>query len=357
MVLIKIDRPLIDARNIRAGATFEVTGNDNILYNNRPSVYLTINNAGDNTCTIDDGTSVGQKLTLFIDTITAGELVILDAGSENLQGKWYRPFAGQSLDIKWDGSAWVEQRRSPSIETVANRGANGQGATCFGRNQRADGPYSFVCGYGGTVTNTSGFHCGDAGTASGTASFHACKNSTASGYAAACLGWSNEASGASAIATGYESDADLIGEAAHASGKFANRGDAQRSSVIFRSVPGGTTDATLTELFIDGDDDLLTILTEYTYACKITVCGRQDTGVDTFMGTYRVLVTRTGGAPALVGAVDSYENNPGGWGAGGGLPVSILAGATNLEVWVEGLAGHNIRWVAEVEMLRVGFSD
>ncbi len=180
----------------------------------------------------------------------------------------------------------------------------------------------------------------------------------ASNYSSHAEGFATLASGFYSHAQGRESIAALWSEHAQASGTFVVKGDAQFSRVIFRSVPGGTTDDTLTEIFLDGADDLLTILDEYTYACTITVCGRQDTGADQFMGKYHVLIGRTGGAPALVGAVDiAYENNAGGWGAGGGLPVSILAGATNLEIWVEGLAGHNIRWEARVDMDRVGFAD
>ena len=123
---------------------------------------------------------------------------------------------------------------------------------------------------------------------------------------------------------------------------------------------GSTTDATLTEIFLDGTDDRLTILDEYTYACTVTAVGRQDDGADHYMGVFHVLIERTGGMVALVGAANAlYENNAGGLGAGGGKAVELTADDTNkaLAVKVEGLAAHNVRWVVVLEMVRVNYAD
>ncbi len=341
---IEIDRPLIDARNIRAAATQDVAGDDvadpALIHNDRPTLLVTLvgvgvdHRQGDTVQAIQDGDHVGQQLRIkVVDEGTNSSLIIVDdnvTARTILRGDWRSSLTESAttyqtyIDLEWDGTYWHEIERYDGV------------------NWRATGVASHAEGLG-TL-------------ASGTRSHAENDTSIASGYGTHAEGGATIADGTFSHSRGQCSFADLWGESAQAGGQFAEEGDAQFSRVLFRSIAAGTTDDTLTELYIDGVDDLLTILDEYTYACTITVCGRQDTGADNFMGVYHALVQRTGGAPALVGAVDSYENNPGGFG-GADPPVVILAGATNLEVWVEGLAGHNIRWVATVEMTRVGFEN
>ena len=344
MMLIPIDRPLIDARNIREAATQTISANDFTLVHNNKSILL-ITTSGSPFGRISsaveaiaDGVVIGQELTILFVTATSANFTILDNANTVLKGDWVRNDGEESwLKVVWDGSNWVEVGR--------NRGD---------KNSVASGIESVAEGIA-TTSTTGGSHAeGVSTTASGSPSHAEGSNTVASGSSSHAEGNTTAASGNGSHTQGLQSIAALYGEHAQASGRFAANGDAQRSVVLARIA---TTDETLTETFLDGVDDLLTILDEYTYACKVTVVGRQDTGVDHFMGTYHVLIERTGGVVALVGAIDSYENNAGGWGAGGGLPVSILAGATNLEVWVEGLAGHNIRWEVRVDMDRVGYSD
>ncbi len=325
---IPIDRPLIDGRNIREAATQTITGNDVIVHNNRPAVHLTINNAGDNTCTVTDVISAGQKLTLLIVALTAGQIIIVDGGSETLHGRWYRPYVGMYIDLEWDGAAWVEEDRGDSYEVTAAHGATGQLASCEGYDNVASGQYSHAEGETTTASAQDAHAEGRSNTASGSYS-HAegytttasntsahveGRNTVASGQYSHAEGRNTTASGLYSHAEGSYASAALYGEHARASGLFGAQGDAQFSRVIARIA---TANAVLTETYLDGIDDLLTILDEYTYACKVMVVGRQDTGADNFMGTYSVLIERTGGVEALVGAVDIFENNPGGWGAGG----------------------------------------
>ncbi len=353
---IPIDRPLIDGRNTREAATQTVGLNFVATHNQRHVLILTC--AGVDRVSaaphIQEGVRVGQLLTILV-TDDANRITITDDGAGTiLNGDWVVGDGygiGAKIWLVWDGTRWWEiDRKNGELD------ASGLVAHAEGFSTTASGSYSHAEGRDTTANGNSGSHAeGYLTTASGSSSHAEGNSTTASNDRAHAEGYLTAASGPSSHAGGIRSESALSAEFAIAGGRFAATGDAQRSVVVARIA---TTNAVLTETFLDGTDDLLTILDEYTYACKVTVVGRQDTGADSFMGTYHVLIQRTGGgAPVLVGAVDRYENNPGGWGAGGGLPVSILAGATNLEVWVEGLAGHNIRWVAVVEMVRVGFAD
>ena len=387
---IPIDRPLIDARNLRAAATQTITANAFTLqHNNRPVILISLDPDGppdtfsSTNPAIADGTVIGQKLRIILFSIGAGHsIVIEDNANTKLQGNWNRSAVESWLEVTWDGSDWVQTGANDGIgNAVTGANAHGEGLSntasgpqshAEGNDNTASGTYSHAEGKGNTASGQSSHaEGGDGGIASGTRSHVEGRGSDAtdqqahaegeytlaSADAAHSEGLYTKAEGNYSHAKGVFAQAGLYAESAHSSGAFATYGDSQFSRVVMRK---NTTDATLTELFIDGVDDRLTILNEYTYACKVMVVGRQDTGVDHFMGTYHVLIQRTDSIAgvALVGAVDViYENNAGGLGAGGGLPVEITAANNALTIKVEGLAAHNIRWVAVVEMVRVNYAD
>ena len=340
--------PLATTQTVSAG--FVAT------HNQRPVLFLTCDSADRTSGAphIQAGVRAGQLLLILV-TDDANKITITDGNGTGTQlnGDWVVANGwgiGAKIWLIWDGTRWweVDRKNGELVASGAVAHAEGRSTTASGNTAHAEG----------RSTTASGLYSHSEGRdtiASGSQSHAEGFTTTASGDYSHAQGTSSAASGDYSHVEGVYSRAALHAEHAQAAGRFSATGDAQRSVVVARI---STTDATLTETFLDGVDDLLTILDEYTYACKIMVVGRQDTGVDHFMGTYHCLIQRTGGAPALVGAVDIiYENNAGGWGAGGGLPVSILAGATNLEVWVEGLAAHNIRWVVTVEMVRVNYAN
>ncbi len=329
-MLIPIDRPLIDGRNIRGVATQEVSPAFTARHNQQPVLLLTCD-TGDRVSStehIQAGVRPGQEL-LIIATNDTNKITIVSSdagvGLTKLNGNWVVADGrgvGAWLKVDWDGNHWWETGRGNG-----ELDASGLNAHVEGQENTATGTAAHVEGWGsdapGNQSHSQGLTCA--------------------------------ASGNNSHAQGSNATANLFAEHAHASGKFADQGDAQFSRVVMRIE---TNDDTPTEIFIDGNDDTLDIINGFSYACKVMVVGRQDDGTDHFMGTYNVLIERTGGTVALVGAVDSYENNPGGFGAGGGLPVAITADDANksLKIAVEGLTAHNIRWVAVVEMVRVKFT-
>jgi len=346
----------IKALEIAAAATQTTIAGFVATHNQRAVLLLTVGAAVyvSGAPHIQAGVKVGQLLTILI-TNDANRVTITDGAGTGTQlnGHWVVADGqgiGATLRVVWDGTRWWEIDRKNGELNVSGLVAYGEGAHAI-----ATGEYAHAEGTSANVTGYAAHGEGYSPYANGTAAHAEGYDTSASNTGAHSEGQETTANGPQSHASGKQSTASLQGEFAQSGGQFAARGDAQFSRAVKRI---STIDATLTETFVDGVDDLLTILDEYTYACKVMVAGRQDTGVDHFMGTYHVLIERTGGTVALVGAVDViYENNAGGWGAGGGLPVSILAGATNLEVWVEGLAAHNIRWVVTVEMIRIGYAN
>ena len=355
-MLVPIDRPIIDADNIAAAATQTASNGFVATHNNRSVLLLTADSAdrqSDGTTPIQAGAKSGQSLTIIFNSNPSSKYVIIqDGGNCSLNGRWFVGSVGIGnlswLQVIWNGSNWLEVGRG---EGSVN--STGLVATAFGRGSTASGSYAQAEGSLTTASGDVGSHSEGASTvASGNSSHAEGSGTTASGSASHAEGVSSTADGVYSHAQGVRAKASLYAEHAQSAGRFAADGDAQFSRVLLR---GSTADATLTELFIDGIDDRLTILDEYTYACKVTVVSRQDTGTDHYMGVFHVLIERTGGTVALLGAVSTlYENNAGGLGG-----VTISADDTNksLKVSVQGAAGHNIRWLATVEMVRVNYAD
>jgi len=340
----------VDAKNIATAATQTISGSDFTLeHQNRSVLLVTIAGmystyASDASTAIADGVKIGQLLTIvLVNRGTYNGITIKDNANTKLQGDWNRTSVETWLKLVWDGNDWIQIAANDGI----GNDASGAVAHAEGLSTTASGDYAHAEGFG-TAASTNFAHAeGENTSAAGTASHAEGSDTTASGF------YSH--------AGGLASVAALWCESAQGSGRFVHFGDAQFSRVVMWK---NTTNATLTELLLNDYSARLTILDEYTYACKVMVVGRQQSsqGNDHFMGTYHVMIERTGGTVALVGAVDIiYENNAGGVGAGGGLPVVITADNTNksLCIKVEGLAvpaNHNIRWVATVEMVRVNYS-
>ncbi|NIA07723.1 MAG: hypothetical protein GWP14_08865 [Actinobacteria bacterium] len=325
-MLVPIDRPIIDARNIAEAEQVTVSStNFTIQHNNKAVALITLGGSfqsyvSDTTTAIADGVVDGQELTLvFKDLGFYNDITIKDNANTALRGDWYRTVTETWLKVVWDSAAsqWIETIRDEGVGSAAGERSHveGSGTTASGRFSHAEG-YNTI--------------------ASGSYSHAEGKNTTASGV--------------SSHAEGQDSIASLTGQYAHAGSKFSAAGDAQYSRFLMK---GSTTDNTLTELTSPGR---FTIDDEFSSACTVSVVARQDTGADSALFKRMVLIERTGGTVALQGAVQTIgtDINPGSLGG-----VTLSADDTNksLKVQVQGAAAHNIRWVVVVEAVRVGYSD
>ena len=201
---------------------------------------------------------------------------------------------------------------------------------------------------GGTSTIGGGF----ANTASGAFStVGAGADNIASGADSSIGGGgSNTASGQySTVAGGQYAAATHYGETAHASGKFTTSGDAQTSEYVLRNT---TTNASYTELFLDGGSQRITLASNRTLSFDILIAAHSDN--DKSAG-YKILglITNVGGTTAFVGApmVDILGEDVTAWDAT--VEVDNTNGA--LVIKVKGAASATTRWVASVRTVEVGW--
>lgn len=195
-------------------------------------------------------------------------------------------------------------------------------------------------------------------TASGTYSL-AGGQSTASGQNAFAWGTST-AAGSHGTALGLNSSAPLTGQLSVASGRFAANGDAQRGAIVMRR---STTDATASNLFVDGSSARWLIPANSSGTAMVTVVARTATaGAETMTWRRRVNWQRgvaVGTVTVDVETVGTDRGYTGGaWGAGPAWSLSITADTTNgaINVIGTGVVATNIRWVAEIQWGEVTFA-
>lgn len=169
-------------------------------------------------------------------------------------------------------------------------------------------------------------------------------------------GQDNRASGtASTIPGGKSASASHYAEVAHAAGVFASIGDSQVSELLWRIA---TTDATPTEIFLDGAGFRATIPATSTWAFDIIIVGRSSAGV---AAAWQVkgAIQNNAGTTALVAAVTNSllaDGTGGTWGAIGNVPV-VSADNVNdsLLITVVGSAATLIRWTAHARIVQVQY--
>jgi len=224
-----------------------------------------------------------------------------------------------------------------SMET--NRVTDHFGTIGGGLGNTASGMHTTISG--GTSNVASGHRAAIGGGQNNTAGYFYTTigggfNNTASGYFATIPG------GSSASATHY-------GEMAYASGAFTVAGEAQTSTYVLRRASSGTT---LTELFLDGTSQRLTIADGRTVAFEILVVGRSSTG-ESAGYQFRGVIERVGSTTAIIGTVSTVTpaEDDATW------SVTVDADDTNdaLRIQVQGGSGDTVRWVAMVRTVEVQY--
>lgn len=222
--------------------------------------------------------------------------------------------------------------------TVATQVASGAySGILSGYRNTASGANAVV--HGGLLNNASGSY----GTVAG--GFI----NVASGPFSIAGGYGCTASGSSSIAIGHMATANKIGQISHAAGRFAASGDAQRSDFVLRR---STTDATQSELFLDGSSARLTIASDTTWAFEALIVARRTDADDESAG-YLItgVIDNNAGVVALVGTitVTVIGEDTVAW------DVTAEANDTNnaLAIKVTGEAGKTIRWVCSVKSTQV----
>jgi len=237
--------------------------------------------------------------------------------------------------------------------------ASGALSSCVGGTLNVAPDHGAICA--GGESNHAGYNAGCL----------AGSGNLAAGYGGVCLGgYGNQISGAvsyavalggcysvvaaggeSAVAMGEYARASLPSQFVQAAGQFAATGDAQFTRYVLR---GSTTDDTPTVL---SGPAPFTLDDGKTYALWIRIAVRNDAGgMAVAMCDTTALADRTGGTVTVaLGTI----NNPQGCfiGSPSEWSFSIAANDTakTVEITVVGEVDMNIRWVAVVEAVEVGF--
>lgn len=173
----------------------------------------------------------------------------------------------------------------------------------------------------------------------------------ASGTNAVALGSGSSATATATVAVGLGSSATLLGQKALAHGSFATAGDAQRS---FYHMRNSTTNASPTELFLDGSSARLVLPNNSVWIFSIYVAARRTDATGGGAGYKVEGVIRkdaSAGSTTVVGAAAKTilgETNAA-W------DITVDADTTNgaLRIQATGEAAKTIRWVATVETTEV----
>ena len=238
-----------------------------------------------------------------------------------------------------------------TLRSNANQVASGDRSFCIGGNNRASGDESFVGGTNSVASSTKSRAYGQYATSSGAYADAFGSTATASGNYSRCYGNESTASGLYSDAFGYYALANRHGMYARSSALFTTSGDSQQ---VGFTLIRKTTDATPTNLGLDGSATRLTIPSGKIMFCNILVSGIKSDGSAAACYKRKVAIKNVGGTTSLVGTVETIgtdiEDNV-------LTDVTITADNTNdaLDISVTGIAAETWRWVAVVEGLEIAY--
>jgi len=253
---------------------------------------------------------------------------------------------------------------------TSSYGATGSSGIAIGYRAKASGSYSSIAvgldaissgrasiaiGEGATASAESAVCLGEDSTTSGTnGSIIGGYENTASGSRSVILGgYSNSATYDYSIAMGSQAKSDKYGKISHATGAFANAGDAQGAIYVLRA---DTTDATATVLTTNNSTASTTNqIVSATDTCIMfsgTVVAMQNGAQDQGGWEIKGLLKNDGGTTTLVSSnIQTFAD-------GNGWTVALSADNTNnaLAITCTGEAAHNIRWVANISTSEVTYA-
>jgi hypothetical protein len=237
---------------------------------------------------------------------------------------------------------------------INNTASNTQSVVCGGSGNSATGVYDVV--NGGLGCSATGGYAAVAGgylnSATGSMSFVGSGGQcSASAIRAVVAGGDiNTSSGNfSAIIGGFYGLANRYGMQAHAAGQFAAQGDAQRARFVLRNK---TTNATATELFLDGSSTRLTIPSGKIFAFTINISGVKSDGTAVAHYLRQYCLKNVAGTTSQVYAPVTIGTDN-----AAGTTIALSANDTNdaLKVEVTGIAAETWRWVASVDAVEIAY--
>jgi hypothetical protein len=283
------------------------------------------------TLSVPDGTSAGGNArganAVDLQTsrnnaarVASGANSVLGGTDNTASGTESVAFCGPENRATGAGTAVIGGREGQATNSFAvtfggrANVASGLAAVVMGgRSQSSSGNSSIVAGGGFSDLTTAG--------------------NTASGDAAATLG-------------GRNALADRFCLQAHASGRFAANGDAQRIRAILRCA---TTTNAAVQMALDGSTTYLTIPSGKVMYGEIYVVGVRAGGAD--VAIYRAVYAAKNIGGTSTEVFSSVTTDAA---TGTSLEVSTVDAGDYIRIRPTGVASQNWRWVAKVDMVEVG---
>ena len=252
-----------------------------------------------------------------------------------------------------------------TLRNLATQVAGGIGSFGAGTYNIVSSNYSAGIGYGNSVTNINSFAMGYNNTCGSTsgAQHHytiGVSNTTSStGDAVFAFGRECAASMTLAFSFGYKSVSNKYLQSSFGLGSFSSSGDMQYSYLGFS---GATTTATTTEILLgNAANTRANIPNNTTWAADIDIVARSAGGTENAYFKRRLVIQKgtTAASTALIGTVQTVGTDIGTTNMLAiATPITLTADTTNgaMKLEVTGLAATNIRWVAKVSLVEVGYA-
>jgi len=235
-----------------------------------------------------------------------------------------------------------------------------------GSGNTQSGYYGFQSGSNNTQSGNRNAQSGSNNTQSGDYGLQSGYNNTQSGYNNAQSGYLNAQSGDYGFQSGhnnnqsgdyglqsglYADDLGLFGARTHSAGRFSTNGDAQTISLIAR---GETTNATPTQLFLDGASAVAALPDNCTWLFTARIVARRtDDDDESASYTLTGCIDRNIGdaTTALVGTVTKtvIAEDSAAW----DVAATANVADGSLELTVTGETDKVIRWVASIDIVQV----
>ncbi len=296
-----------------------------------------------------NGANDFQRYRQNADQVASGTYCVISSGTRNKNsGNCAFIGSGNNNVCSGDRAALVggEGNTVSAKKTFVGGGQSntaGQAySVCVGGygNNAGGGGYTTICGGSSNTTGSNQCFIGGGD--------H--NNTHSGGYQVICGGrFNNTYAFGCGILSGLGAAADKYCQQTQAAGGFSFGGDAQTSTIVMRI---NTTNATPTEMFLDGSSVRLTMNNYTSWAFEILIVARRTNATDE-SAAYQILgcADKNSGAGtiALVGSITKVviaEDNAA-W------DVDVTADTTNssVKITVTGETSKNIQWVAFVRLV------
>lgn len=271
--------------------------------------------------------------------VASGSQSVICGGQDNTASGQRAAIVGGELNLASGSESFVGAGDSNQVDSTQSAIVAGDGNTILGGAANESfiggGRLNAITGNGQSVI-TGGL-----------------SNAVSSQFGTIAGGTSNIVSAdVAGIAGGQQATADKYGQRAFSAGRFAAQADCQQSDLLWRTT---TTNATITEAFLDGSALRATIASGKSWAFDFLIIARSSAGVS---AAWKVVgaIQNNAGTTALVAAVTTTviaDGTGATWGVAGGVTIDADDPNDALRVRVTGALATTIRWAIHGRLMEL----